>query len=97
MSTVLYILFFVIVVWLRYPKQTLGNQPKKGFNIKFALLDDDGNLVDTTPEFQVEQVKEAVKVAKRTVASMRKQVRDLGIKGSARLNKAQCEEILGYE
>ena len=31
--------------------------------LKFALLDDDGDLVDTTPEFQAEQVKEAIKVA----------------------------------
>ena len=31
----------------------------------------------------------------KTVLEMRKIIRDMGIKGSARLNKAQCLEILG--
>jgi hypothetical protein len=113
MEAVLYIWLVIIYLWLVCPsktKETVGNQPKKGFKyieipivkleynepctIKFALLDDGGNLVETSPEFQVEQVKAATKVAKRTVASMRLQVRDLGIKGSARMNKAQLEQIL---
>lgn len=83
MTIVLAILYFVVVVWLRYPKQTVGNLVKPEPTISFIEI----------PIVHLEYVPKAT--VKRTVAQMRKDVRDLGIKGSARLNKQQCLEILG--
>jgi hypothetical protein len=83
METVLYICLVIIYLWLASPsktKETAGNQPKKGFK-----------LIEI-PVVHLEYVPKAT--VKRTVKEMRLQVRDLGIKGSARMNKQQLEYIL---
>ena len=49
-----------------------------------------------TPIVQLQYVpKVEIPTKPKTVLEMRKIIRDMGIKGSARLNKAQCLEILG--
>ena len=90
METVLYTWLVILYLWLACPrkdKETLGNQPKKGF--KFI------EIPIVKLQYQPTVTSAVAKVTKRTVKEMRLQVRDLGIKGSARMNKAQCEEILG--
>jgi len=72
--------------------QLVYNEP---CTIKFALLDDDGNLVDTTPEFQAEKVKEvANEYSVLTVAQLRKIAQSYHIKGSRNMRKAQLLESL---
>jgi hypothetical protein len=105
METVLYIWLIILYLWLACPrkdKETLGNQPKKGFKyIEIPVV----QLVYQPPiklveipivklQYQPKVTVTVAKTPKRTVASMRLQVRDLGIKGSARMNKAQLEYIL---
>ena len=109
MTIVLAIVYFVIVVWLRYPKQSvefkvslnLVETPptvKKGFKfveIPIVKLQYVPKLVET-PIVQLQYVpKVELPTKPKTVLEMRKIIRDMGIKGSARLNKKQCLEILG--
>ena len=90
METVVWIVACIVYLWLACPSktvETVGNQPKKGFKvIEIPIV----QLQYTPKVEQIEQVKQV----KRTVAVMRKMVRDLGIVGSARMNKQQLEDIL---
>ena len=99
METVLYIWLIILYLWLACPSKPKETVGFKVIEIPIVKLEYQPTIkLVEVPIVQLvynEQVKETTKVAKRTVATMRKQVRDLGIKGSARMNKAQLESILG--
>ena len=103
METVLYICLTVFFLWGFYPtKRTTTDTEEPSIpelvETPITKLVYIPKLVETpiTELVYQEQLEPQSINPKPTVLQMRKLVRDKGIKGSARMNKAQCLAALGW-